>query len=46
MLDNTRPAQSRRSAVLSLLRKEWLLPISLATSFAFFRWGDSIFCFA
>ena len=43
MLDNTRPAQSRRGAALSLLRKEWLLPISLATSFAFFRWGDSIF---
>ena len=29
--------------MLSLLRKEWLLPISLGTSFAFFRWGDSIF---
>jgi Ca2+:H+ antiporter len=43
MLDNTRPAQSRRGAALSLLQKEWLLPVSMATSFAFFRWGDSIF---
>ncbi len=33
----------RRGAALSLLRKEWLLPISLATSFAFFRRGDGIF---
>ena len=29
--------------MLSLLRKEWLLPISMGTSFAFYYWGDSIF---
>jgi Ca2+:H+ antiporter len=43
MLEKTEPLRSRRGALLSLLRHEWLLPISIGTSFAFFRWGDSIF---
>ncbi len=43
MLPRKKPARRHPVALASLLRAEWLLPISLASSFAFYRWGDSIF---
>jgi Ca2+:H+ antiporter len=43
MLSSTKPARRHPVALASLLRAEWLLPVSLGSSFAFYRWGDSIF---
>jgi len=36
-------ASRRRPSALALVCSEWLLPISVGTSFAFFRWGAAIF---
>lgn len=43
MLSEHAPPRAQPRGVLSLLRAEWLLPVSLATSLAFFLWGDRIF---
>jgi Ca2+:H+ antiporter len=37
------PSSRGRPGLFALIRREALLPISLGTSFAFFRWGDSLF---
>ena len=36
-------ASRRRQSALAVICREWLLPISVGTSFAFFRWGAAIF---
>ena len=37
------PFSQGRPGLFALIRREALLPVSVATSFAFFRWGDSLF---